>query len=47
MGVKSVLWVKVALGGPTCQASQPSRVAGPQSFMAALTFPPRVLFLLT
>jgi hypothetical protein len=27
-GVKSVLWAKVGLGGPTCQVGQPSRVVG-------------------
>jgi hypothetical protein len=54
LGVKSVLWAKVGLGGPTCQvgrptcqADRPSRVAGQPSFMAALTFPPRILFLPT
>jgi hypothetical protein len=46
-GVKSVLCVKVGLGGLTCQAGQPSRVARRPSFMAAPTFPPRVLFLPT
>jgi hypothetical protein len=33
-GFKSVLWVKVALGGGTCQADWPSRVAGQPSSVA-------------
>jgi hypothetical protein len=45
--VKSVLWAEVGLWGPTCQVGQPSRVAGQPSFMAASTFPPRILFLPT
>jgi hypothetical protein len=28
-GVKSVLWPKVGLGGPTCQASRPSFIGAP------------------
>jgi hypothetical protein len=37
MGVKLVLWPKVGLRGPTCQADRPARVAGQPSCMAALT----------
>jgi hypothetical protein len=36
-GVKSVLWPKVGIGGPTCQADQSARVAGQASFMVTLT----------
>jgi hypothetical protein len=36
-GAKLVLWPKVGLGGPTCQASRPARVAGQPSLLAALT----------
>jgi hypothetical protein len=32
-----VLWPKVGLRGPACQAGRPSRVAGQPSFLAALT----------
>jgi hypothetical protein len=46
-GVKSVLWVKGALRVPTCQVGRPSRVAGRPSFVAATTFPPRILLLPT
>jgi hypothetical protein len=31
-----VLWLKVGLGGATCQAGRPARVAGQPSFLAAL-----------
>jgi hypothetical protein len=37
MGVKSVLWLKVGLGGPTCQAGCPARVAGRPCFVATPT----------
>jgi hypothetical protein len=47
LGVKSVLWAKVVLGGSTCQAGRPSWVARWPSFMNAPTFPPQILFLLT
>jgi hypothetical protein len=35
--VKLVLWPKVGLVGPTCQADWPARVAGRPSFLAAPT----------
>jgi hypothetical protein len=37
MGVKSVLWPRVGLGGVTCQAGRPVRVSGRPSFMVAPT----------
>jgi hypothetical protein len=36
-GVKSVLWPKLGLGGPTSQAGRPARVVGWPCFVAALT----------
>jgi hypothetical protein len=36
MGVKSVLWLKVGLGGPTCQTERLARVAERPSFLATL-----------
>jgi hypothetical protein len=36
-GVKLVLWPKVGLRGPTCQAGRPARVVGRPSFLAAPT----------
>jgi hypothetical protein len=37
MRVKSVLWPKVGLRGPTCQAAQPTRVARQPSLLPTLT----------
>jgi hypothetical protein len=37
MEAKSLLWVKVGLRGPTCQAGRQARVSGWPSFLAALT----------
>jgi hypothetical protein len=36
-GGKSLLWPKVGLGGPTCKAGWPARVAKQSSFIAALS----------